>query len=482
MKKYIIIILCLVLGLAIIVFIANQSKKSTPNISANNDDNFTAKQYKADYLQACKLIANNYIYLEKKLNISKKQFLKKCTKHADKIKWDKEIFIREIRNLRAKFPDGHFDWSLSRKCSLRNNIYFLGIVLTAKNSNKVFIERVYPHFTDKLNKGDEILKWNGKPIMQVINEMGKLYPQSTKCSTDEIAARHLTISFPSKPLRDKLNPIDITYKTTLGKIKETTLNWEVTSNISSKTKYYIEPKSKKNNIVHITHNVFLSLEDIPVNSKYINPDLIYYFITIDSKKIAVLHPRDFNSWNAEDIDKTMGLIMNEKPFLLVVDLKDTAGGNFAPVLCLSFALNVKRSFSFNYEYIISKTGKRISGTDNADSFTDKIKINNSWIGSVLFRINPVCGSGGDFFARWMQLNQRGKFFGEPTAGRGGGYDDFTLKNTKITISFPLRERIISGDTKSIEGNSVMPDYKFEGTITQFLESGKDKEISKLLGF
>ena len=62
------------------------------------------------------------------------------------------------------------------------------------------------------------------------------------------------------------------------------------------------------------------------------------------------------------------------------------------------------------------------------------------------------------------------FIGSPTAGAGGGTDEFILQNTKTSIYFPLRDRTIQSDAFGIEGYSVLPD------VDESLESIKIIEM------
>lgn len=160
--------------------------------------------------------------------------------------------------------------------------------------------------------------------------------------------------------------------------------------------------------------------------------------------------------------------MKNSPDALLIDLKDSSGGFFDQVLYLSHALNIDNSFSFSYDMIDPKTDKRVAGIDNFDNISDNIKLNNIWKEKVIFRINSVTVSAGDFFSRWMQLHDRGLIIGRPSAGAGGGTDNFILHNTKTVISIPMRDRKIEKDDKFIEGNSVMPDKIYDGELTDFL--------------
>ncbi|WP_432409324.1 S41 family peptidase [Wukongibacter sp. M2B1] len=421
--------------------------------------------YKEDYLEACTLLANNYIYLERKLNKSRKSFLDDCIKYADSIDWNEgeKQFISEIRKLLSKFPDGHVTWSLDKKLYLRNEGKFLGLIITVGKDNKVYVGKVYNEYIDNIREGDEILKINGEEAMIAIKSFSEKIPSSTSYGSRELASRRFTIEYPNQPIRDELKDVEITLKDRDGNIKDIVLQWKDCSATIDFEKY------KSHNLVLLTRGIQPSLEEIPTDISYTNPALLYYFRNIKTKKAAVLHPRDFYNWNQRDLDVTFKEILRHKPDILVLDLKDTAGGAFDQVLYLSHAIGIDKDFKFFYDYIDSDTDMRTSGIGDFSFITDEIELENIWNGEVIVRINSICASGSDIFPRWFQLNKRGKIVGMPTAGAGGGTDQFVLKNTKTEISLPLRERIIYGDDKPIEGNSIMPDIIDDGYLIEILE-------------
>lgn len=470
MKRYIIIVFIVVLALYLVACKTEdpmiEDTAPSKEVSQTKESNI----YKEDYLQACTLISKNYIYLEKKLNKTRDEFLNECKDYADNVDWSKgeEQFIEEIKNLRSKFNDGHFGWVLDKKLWLNERGKYLGFTLTIGADYKVYVGKVYSSFTDKLSIGDEIIKWNGNDIKKEITKLGKMNPQSTQYATNEIAARRLTIEYPNSPLRKKLTPVTITIKDKNGKISEMTFSWKD----CSATQQWQNMIDSDGQTVLLTLAFEPSLEDIPEDVKYIHPSLLYYTRNVDSKKYIILHPRDFYLWKLEDIEKTFESIIKDNPDALIVDLKDSAGGSFEQVMYLSNMLNVKERFQFFYDRITQEKGLRLTEVSNFDFVTEDIIFTNVWKGDVVFRINPITKSGGDFFSRWMQLSERGRIIGLPSAGAGGGTDSFTLENTKTIIEFPLRERIIMGDSKSIEENSVIPDYLYDGEIINFLKTYK----------
>ena len=439
-------------------------KDAASNGAALQEENI----YKQDYMEACNLISKKYIYLESKLNKSREEFLKECKDYSDTVVWknDKAQFIEEIRKLRSKFADGHFDWKLDRENWINEQGKYLGFTLTIRGDNKVYVGKVYPYFTDKISVGDEVVKWNGEDTKKELDRVAGIFPQSTKHASYELAARQLTIEYPNKPLRDELKPVTVTFRNGRDGIEsEAEFNWK---NCSATGQWDKFSEASDSNMILLTCGMIPSLEDIPSDAAYVHPYLPFYSIKTPAGKCAILHPRCFSEWTVDDLDKTFEQILKNSPDALLIDLKDSSGGFFDQVLYLSHALNIDNSFSFSYDMIDPKTDKRIAGIDNFDNISDNIKLNNIWKGKVIFRINSVTVSAGDFFSRWMQLHDRGLIIGRPSAGAGGGTDNFILHNTKTVISIPMRDRKIEKDDKFIEGNSVMPDKIYDGELTDFL--------------
>ena len=423
----------------------------TFNTNAQKQDNDI---YKADYIEACTLIAQNYIYLEPKLNVSREQFLADHLKHADEVNWNnnKTIFIKEMQNLRMLFPDGHFGIEFSNTVSPIRKGKFLGFTCSLSDYGNVYVGRIYPFFSSVLSKGDIILEWNDISIHTEIERLAELDPQSTDFASLEKAARLLTLDYPFYPLRSDYDPVKIKYlEKDSGKIRECTFIW---ADCSATTDW----KNVSENEILVNPSGIPSLETLPTDSLWVNDRLVYYIRKLDDEVLAVLHLRSFNRWTLDDLDETFKRIIDESPTMLLIDLKDSAGGYFDQVLYLSHALNVDKPFQFSYDVINENTGFRSQGIDDFYEISSKIHLENIWKGRTYIRINPITKSAGDFFSRWMQLNQRAVFIGSPTAGAGGGTDEFILQNTKTSIYFPLRDRTIQSDAFGIEGYSVLPDF------------------------
>jgi len=399
------------------------------------------KAWAEDIQEACDLITSRYVYFDQKIGGKRGKFKNRCYRLTKNIAKGDEFggFVEAMKTLRSWLPDGHVNWELDEKYCARSGSKHLPIITTWAN-DKLRVASV--ESTDYgIEKSDEILEWNGRPSKSVIDAMAKCEPQSTPLSSKEIAARNLSLKRACRPC----GPIEIL--TTLrirkqsGKEKTTALPWlsgpgKITNNgyrsIHSKTPSKLITKGKRDS-------------------------LQLYSLKIAKKKIAVLHPLDFNSWNAADLNALLKEMKKKSPNILVIDLRDTAGGSFEPVQTLANAIEIEKPLIMTISKLDLTEKEPLIKTANVNIESDTVDPSNVWKGAVILITNPICGSGCDFFARWVQLNKRGDIIGTPTNGRGGGYDDFTLKNSKTTFSLPLRDWKIEIDSNPIEGHPVEPD-------------------------
>jgi hypothetical protein len=430
-------------------------------ISLNAFSQVESDNYKEDYLQACELISEKYIYLERKLNTTRSEFIKRERHRADSLSWNKETFVSEIRNLRCHFPDGHFSWSINKELSPFDGFYTLGFACTFTNDSCLVVKKTYPHYNTAIEIDDTITHINGTSASLYINELGRRDPQSTPHATLEVAARNLTLVKYFTPTTDSLSEMifDVKNGPRHGRFICNWIQCGLTSDV-------VESRENEN-LILVQRNGYLSIEDVDDNYTSYHPSLWHYSEKIDSLEFSILHIRDFMSWEVWHIDSVIGVINKKAPDFLIIDLKDCAGGSFDNMLYLSHALDLTKPFSFFYD-VITEESKRFSGVSDFNFISDSIVLKNKWTGDVVVRTNEIAGSACDFFARHIQANERGVIVGMPPAGRGGGTDGFELSNTKTEISFPLRERIPVEYLKSIESDVMEIDFFSEKEMKRLL--------------
>jgi hypothetical protein len=434
----------------LLILIVNKVFSQTENV-----------QYYEDYIQACELISCKYIYLERKLDITREDFLRERKKYANSIQWDNEQFINEIRNLRCRFPDGHFSWRITKELSPFDGFYTLGFVCTFSADGLLIVKKIYPYYNHNVQTNDTITHINGIEAVEYIKDLGQKDPQSTLNATLEVAARNLTLIKYFSPTLNSITDIEIEIRNG-ERIEKHKCKWKrcgLTSDISEAI--------DNEQILLVQRNGYLSLEEIPTISSTVHPSFYLYSKKLDSLSFSILHIRDFTGWDTHHIDRIIGIVLEENPDYLLIDLKDCSGGSFNNMLFLSHALNLTKSYEFFYD-IITNEKKRVSGVSNFDFISEKIEISNKWKGKVIVRTNEICGSACDFFTRHLKVNNRAIIVGTAPAGRGGGTDTFTLKNTQTEISFPLRERIPVDYLKSIESDVMKIDYFSEKEITDLI--------------
>lgn len=448
-------------------------QSSTENISTDDISTETiytvepvSSIYKDDYLEACQLFADTYVYLEEKLLISREQFLIDSKGYADSIDWEvggSEQFIKEIRKLIARFPDHHVSWNIDSSLYTQDYFYNLGLILTVSKDMTIKVGKVIDNSISNISEKDIVLKINGNDAYNEIKEFSSLMPQSTEAGTLETAARMYAVEYKFRPYRDQLDPVTLTLKNSNDDIYDVHLKWSpcaLTTSVS---------ESVDEGIMLLTNNALPSLEELPSDIEYINESLPYYYRTVNDTNIAILHVRNFAKWEQEDLDKTMGIIMTSNPDMLFLDLKDTSGGYFDHVLYLSHAIGIHEPFEFYLKVVDPNTHEITESVEDFNTIANTINLTNIWHGKTMLRINSICASGSDFFPRWFQLHDRGLVVGQPTGGAGGGTDDFELTHTKTTISISRRDRQILLDPKPIEGHSVIPEILDDRELMEILK-------------
>ncbi len=476
------LILILTLVLALVFLITGcqgdkSSKDTTPTVPVVEDEppstlSVQGTLNKEDYIEACDLVAKNYIHLESQLHVTPEKFYNDSKVYANQIEWtgEKSQLVNEIRKLMSKFKDGHISWFLSSDYRISKSMT-LGFVATKTADNHVIISKVYPTVESKLSPNDEILEWNGHPVQDEIHNLALLAPRSTPISTFEYATRRLSTDFSFMPLRETYAPVTLKIKRTNGNEEDITLDWTECSGYTSFGESIDESDDTPS--IFLTPSLIPSTEEIPNDASYFHPSLLYYTREVGDEVVAILHPRDFYRWSQEDLDQTMEALLAQEPTVFLIDLKDTAGGSFDQVLFLSHALDITNHFKYLCNTLHEDTGESVLSHDNFDFIEREIDLKNTWDGKVIFKINPIVQSGGDFFSRWMQLNNKNNrflFIGTPTGGAGAGTDSYELTHSKIEISIPRRDYQIVGDDAPIEGHSVEPDLLTDMSVEAFLKS------------
>jgi Periplasmic protease len=419
-------------------------------LGAEGKDPYGRDDYRADYEEACRLVAARYVALEEKTGESRDRFLAERLAASSGIGDEnpRADFIAAMWGLRSRIADGHFDWSLPRSLG-EGSSRVLGIIPTWRGGRLVVggLSSWMPRGSPAL--GDEIIGWDGIPAKEAVSRIAHLMPQSSPGSTEEIAARMLELSPRWAPLHDTTRPVEVAFRRADGSESSILLAW-------------------RDNDEPLTSNGYPSLEEMPDGAIGLSEYLFAYPLEVSGKRIAILRPRAFSGWGAAELDRLLELMRQWRSDVLVVDLEDSAGGGFESMLELARFLGVDRSFSFTQTEWDACARKAVVRRDDFDGLTRGRPRDRQWPGELLVRTNPVCGSACDYFAAWIRLNSRGIIVGGPSAGRGIGTDDFELGHTGTCVSIPVRDRSILPEGLRIEGHPTEPDFRFEGDLPSLL--------------
>ncbi|MBA3665614.1 MAG: hypothetical protein H0W61_15620, partial [Bacteroidetes bacterium] len=232
---------------------------------------------------------------------------------------------------------------------------------------------------------------------------------------------------------------------------------------------------------------------------------IKYRFLEDDKKTMVLK---INSFSRKRFDKgyrhVFRKLKKNNSENLVIDLRNNGGGSLEnSYKLLSYLLDSAQTqtlrtgiksypykqytngnilfklMRFGFKLIAKK--KTINDTDN---FIYTIKPNRKYHYSkkIFVLINGGSFSASCLVAAYLKYHKRAVFIGEETAGAAEGCNAgitpyYKLPNTKIRLRMPAF-RIVHDVCPFITGRGIMPDYRVEYTIYDFLNR-KDLEIDKV---
>lgn len=414
-------------------------------IEANEKSSVSAEALRADYAEAVKAFARDYVYLEEKTGMSRAAFIEESMKSAPGIR-DAAGFVDAMWRFRSMVPDGHFGWSIDPDLSPMGESRRLPFVATVKDGfvSISSVEAGSQAETAGLVPGAILTSWNGAPVRAELERLCALMPQSTKRATEEWCVRFLAFNPAWAPLPTPNAPVEIGFRDASGATKKLTLDW-------------MEGRP------FITRNGIPSTEDIPSDAVRLHASIYLYRREVSGKKVAFAHFRDFSTWGLAELRLLGVMLSKDKPDLLLIDLKDSAGGAFDQVMYLSAFLGIRKPFAFTQKTYDSAAGRHVEEEADFGWLLERAEGLPAWDGPTALRTNPVCGSGCDYFAYWFKKNSRGVVVGEETAGRGAGTDTLSLEATGVEVDIPARDRRMSGETHSIEGHPVQPDVFHEGT-------------------
>lgn len=384
--------------------------------------------------EVCKMYSDNWAGLKYHYK-NKEQFNRLCSKRTDG-----KNLLEGMWGIRSSIPDGHADFRIHNKG--KSQLYELVFIYNPLKN----VLRVGAVFDKKLKSylGRGVSSINDVDALSVLRRRAVLEPQSTLAGGLEVAARTLTYSFREMPYPDFPDKLVIKFR-----------NGEVLSlKPVEVNKKYIDKHPfviSNNNWPSIWGN-FELLEDKELCK---SENEISKVIEHNSEKWLFWHPlslgfdagdlSNFECWK-ENINNVSGVIL---------DLRDTAGGDFKQVAGLVYLLNIRDVLNV----------VRVEDDLTVEA-PNKMKSLQKWSGKVLMLTNGLCGSGCEILANEVSKRVNTCSYGTPTAGRLIGTDEVNVFN-RVSVGIPSRE-ILSSDGARWEGRALNPKHFGIGDIRQAL--------------
>lgn len=169
------------------------------------------------------------------------------------------------------------------------------------------------------------------------------------------------------------------------------------------------------------------------------------FFTVDGINIWKMPGFDFDD---AQVDELMGRVRNGRA--LILDLRGNGGGYIKTLERLT-------------GYFIDKDTKiaDLKGRKSMDPIAAKTRGKDMYNGKLVVLVDSASGSASEIFARFVQLQNRGKVFGDISAGavmQSRSYDQQVGSDSIVLFGVSVTNAdVIMSDDKSLEHAGVQPD-------------------------
>lgn len=375
--------------------------------------------------------------------------------------------------IRSLMEDGHTDFEIIDNES-PEKIHPL-LLQYDSNAKQVLIAAVFDKSLDKY-VGRKIKAMNGKEAMDLLFAREMLEPQSTVSSSLEVAARTLTYTLQGKPYLDFSETVD----------------WDFEDNGTLTTQAQSLKELRERNRYILSANAYPSLwgaTNISEGNGFcIGKNEIAKIISFNGKQWLWWHPRGLH-FELEEIERAFSCwkTLVHEAHGIVLDLRDTAGGDFDQVYTVAYQFyvpmpsHIKRLISPGKESLeeIHDQGGPPFGLETDAGYLQELEVQTPWAaqkvtrwqGELIVITNGLCGSGCDVLAYHLQSRKNTCTYGTPTAGRlvGTSVVHPIAPDSAIHIDLyvPMRENL-KPDGNRWEGQPAVPKYVGSGSIMEAL--------------
>lgn len=480
----------------------------------------TQMQKSRDFDQICSIVETSYGPLQYKdqwLGVSIRDLQDRYRKTLLETTTNHDFYYGLVKFF-AEFRDSHTSMSIPT-----THRSFLGFT-TDLVEGKVVIDSVnrqyLPAAIFPYDRGDEIVSLDGKPIADVLSELGQYIGAGYQSTKQRYAAMAVSSRAGSRvPVATGPTIVAIRPRATPNVVRRSALNWiETGSPLDEASLPRALPRANLPPIsvsVRETINELLPFqgessyvcsgatrEKIPADATILtkSPFVAYYHPT-PKGKIGYLRIPHYLSLSQGENPVSMfaeyakAIMQLEKETVgLIIDQDHNCGGEVAQVENLIRLFMPKpfpglqfRTRATKGEYLRFQGQPWVADAiwqamQTGQFLTAPISLTRRnpaqglgfYTKPVLILIDEMAGSGGDAFPAMMQGFGRAKLLGTRTMGAGGHVEQFNLSNTYSATSLRLtRSLFFRPDGTAVENNGANPDIPYTITMNDYVSEYAD---------
>ncbi len=372
------------------------------------------------------------------------------------IDWDALYaeYAPQIQNTRSSFafyqvmldfiqqiPDGHIGLGFNDDAIqylYETNGGSLGMILAELSDGRVIVTKVFPGYAASgagIEVGAEIIRWDGQPIQQAIEQVNPLFGPY---STQQIKRAEQLVFLTRFPPETR---VSVSFRNPGESETEATM----TATIEFDSLFEWLP--------YLTEDPI----SLPITAEILDNGIAYMKINSFSGDTNLM---------AQTFEHYIESIINVDANGLILDMRVNSGGfagiamNFAEYF-IDQEVEISRHAYYNYDLGEFEFGEEPAKLKPAPLYYD---------GPIVILVSPYCVSACEGFSYWLSLNNRATIVGH--AGTAGAYGSVGLGQYKLPgdldLQFPTGRPETMDGQLLIEGTGVLPDVvvpvTYEGAL------------------
>jgi C-terminal processing protease CtpA/Prc len=364
---------------------------------------------------------------------------------------DSATYMLALRDFLWQIPDGHvavypFEYPLALDF-VTNSEGGLGIAIGETDDGEVIVTYVTPGSPAAnagMVPGTEILEIDGKPILDVISQT---VPFTSPFSTEHVRRLNQLVFAVRFPIDTE---VEVSFRTARG-------GGEVTTTTT------LRAVQEWDSFDAAFAGSATTGYELPVEYETLDNGIVLASITaFDDNDLLTIQ-----LW-----ERLMQELNENSAAGLIVDMRSNGGGS-------GFLADQMAAYFFDEPLVLGNSGSYSEET--GEFFFDTQREEKFYLppeelryrGPVAVLVGPDCASACEFFAYNMTLEDRATIVGHyPTAGLGGGINDFAMPDS-LFVRFTVARAVNAEGEIHIEGQGVAPDIDVPVTVESLLDPEAD---------